>query len=273
MRNISIRSKVAGLIMLMVAFSSCDAVLEQDKTEFGKGPILAQFAKASTTAKFLQDGKIQTYNYPLTIIGGNNEPINEPVTVTISVDPSSTAVSGKEYTLEKTTYTIPAGEMSVNAEVKVITANLDSFNAKTLVLKVESSSKGVSDRNKAKIVLQAVCPLNLNSFLGNYTSTTGTSSKTSVITLGAQPNTLLITTGAEKILIELNPDPVNGTITFVPKGAVLSNNATYGPVWATTIEADASNYNSCDMSMDLEFKSCVGAGCFGGTTVKTLVKQ
>lgn len=209
----------------------------------------------------------------MTIIGGRNEPINEPITITISVDPSSTAVSGSEFTLETTTYTIPAGEMSVNAQIKVDTNNLDPFNAKTLVLRIDSTNKGISEKNKTNIVLQAVCALNMNSFIGNYTSTTDGISSNSVVVLGSKPNSLLITTGTEKILIVLNTEVTKSTITYVDKGAVLSINATYGDVWATTITPELSTYNSCDYSLNLEFKRCVSAGCFAESTVKKLVKK
>lgn len=273
MKNIINKSKVVALLLIMVAFSSCDAILDQEEIDFGKGPILAQFVQKSVVANFIKDGAIQTYDIPLTIIGGKNEPINEPITVTISVDPSSTAVSGSQYTLESTTYTIPAGEMSVNAKIKVPTANLDPFNAKTLVLKIDSSSKGVSESNKTKVVLQAVCSLNLNNFVGTYNTKTDGVAATSVVTLGTNPNTLLITTGPEKILIQLSTVVTKPTITFVDKGAVLGINSTYGDIWATTITPQSSTYNSCDYSLNLKYKRCVGAGCFAGEIVKTMVKQ
>lgn len=261
------------LLLITVIYSSCDAVLDQDKTDFGKGPILTQFQKATIVANFVKDGTVQTYDIPLTIIGGRNEPINEPITITISVDPSSTASLGSEFTLETTTYTIPAGKMAVNAQIKVSTNKLDPFDAKSLILKIDSSNKGISEKNKTKIVLQAVCPLNLDNFVGNYTSTKDGISSNSVVVLGSAPNSLLITTGSEKILIQLNPEVTKPTITYVDKGAVLSVHTTYGDVWATTINPELSTYNSCDYSLNLEFKRCVSVGCFAGSIVKKLVKK
>lgn len=259
--------------MLMVAFSSCDAILEQDKTDFGKGPVLTQFTKKSVSANFIKDGTTQTYNIPVSTVGGTNLPLDKAITVTISVDPSSTAVSGTQFTLETTTVTIPAGEMSANAQIKVITNNLDPLNAKKVVLKIDSSSQGVSESNKTSVVLQAVCSLNLAGFVGNYTATSGGVASAAVVSLGAEANTLAITNGSKKFLIKLSPDILKPTFGFVPKGAVESINATYGDVWATTIEEGSSTYNSCTFALNLKYKRCVSAGCFAGETIITMVKS
>ncbi|NRT15045.1 hypothetical protein HNP99_001392 [Flavobacterium sp. 28A] len=273
MKNLIKKSKVAALLLVMVGFSSCDAVLDQEKTDFGTGPVLAQFTNSSISANFIKDGTEQTYNIPLTIVGGRNLALNEPIQVTVSADASSTAVSGTEYTLETTTFTIPAGEMTVNVPIKVATSSLDPFDAKTLVLKIDSSSKGVSENNKTSVVLQAVCELDLNNFVGTYTTNDSGVSKQSTVTLGALPNSLLIKTGSEKIYIELNTDVTNPTITYVEEGAVLSVSSTYGDIWATTVTAEQSTYGSCDYSLNLEYKRCVSIGCFSGTKTKTMVKN
>ncbi len=265
--------KSISLFLIALAFSSCDAIIDQEETDFGKGPILAQFENSSVTANFIKDGSISSYNVPITIIGGTNEPLNVATDVTISADASSTATAGVEYSLDNTTFTIPAGELSVNAVIKVNTSSLDPFDAKTLVLKIVSSSQGVSETNTTSITLQAVCTLDLNNFLGSYTSTTAGVSKNSVVTLGSKPNSLLITTGSEKILVELSTDVTKPTITYVEEGAVLSVHASYGDIWATTISPELSTYNSCDFSMNLEYKRCVSIGCFSGSRITSMTKN
>ena len=125
------------IVVLLASFTVSSCLLDDEKTDFGKGPILAQFEKPSVTANFIKDGSVTPYNVAITIIGGKNKPLNEPVDITISADPSSTATSGVEYSLAATTFTIPAGEMSVDAVINVNTANLDPFDAKTLVLKID----------------------------------------------------------------------------------------------------------------------------------------
>jgi hypothetical protein len=286
MKKYIIKSKIIALLLIAIVFSSCDAILDQDKTDFGKGPVLAQFVKSSITANFIKDGAVATYDVPLTIIGGRNEPLSVPVDITISADPSSTATSGVEYTLETTKFTIPAGEMTVNAKVKVNTANLDAFNPKTLVLKIDSSSESVSESNKTSIVLQAVCALNLNNFVGNYTSTTSrlSGSRTATVALGPVPNSLIITNaegyGNDTIIIVLSTDVTKPTITYGTGGedyqsnGIIYFNTTYGEnVFASTLTPEKSTYNSCDYSMNLEFKRCMSIGCFGGSRIVTLRKQ
>ncbi|MCK0122775.1 hypothetical protein MWU76_00035 [Gelidibacter sp. F2691] len=260
--------------------NSCDALIDQDETDFGKGPILAEFQKLSETANFITDGTVATYDIPIAIIGGNNQPISTPVDVTISVDPSSTATAGVEYNLEKTSYTIKPGDMFVNAQITVDTDNLEPFDAKTLVLRIDSSSQGVSETNKTSIVLQAVCELDLSGFVGDYTATTSRNGATGTakVELGSKPNSLLITNadarGTDQILAVLSGDVTKPTITYVEGGeAALYVHSTYGNVWATTVAPKNSTYNSCDYSMKLEYKSCVSIGCFAGTTKITLVKK
>ncbi|MDN3492678.1 hypothetical protein [Winogradskyella bathintestinalis] len=268
-----------------MTLTSCDALLDDNETDFGEGPILAQFASTSTTANFLQDGSVTTYNIPIAIIGGDNEPIDTPVDITISVDPSSTATAN-EFSLDQTTYTIEPGDLSVNAQISVPTDNLDPFDPQTLVLRIDSSSQGVSESNTTSIVLQAVCPLDLNNFVGSYTAVTSnsvvdyTSTSNATIELGPAPNSLLITDSEgqyanSKVLVVLNTDVVDPTITYASEeyDEIIRVHPTYGGVWATTLSPDDSSYNSCDFSLSLEYKWCVGAGCFGGTVVTSLTKN
>lgn len=273
MKNRILNNRYVAVILSVFFVVSCDAILDQDETDFGKGPILAQFEKSKVTANFITDGSVATYNVPIKLIGGNNEPLDYPVNVTISVDPSSTATSGVEYTLDKTEYTIQPGDLSVDAQVSVITDNLEPFDPKTLVLKIDSSSEAVSESNKTSVVLQAVCELDLSGFIGDYDS----DGSNATVELGSKPNSLLITGaegGNDQILAILSGDVTNPTITFVEGGeAVLFVHSTYGNAWATTLTPEDSNYNSCDYSMNLEYKTCVGAGCFAGTTEIHLIKK
>ncbi|SFS60389.1 hypothetical protein [Lutibacter maritimus] len=268
------------IVVLLASFTVSSCLLDDEKTDFGKGPILAQFEKPSVTANFIKDGSVTPYNVAITIIGGKNKPLNEPVDITISADPSSTATSGVEYSLAATTFTIPAGEMSVDAVINVNTANLDPFDAKTLVLKIDSSSESVSESNLAAITLQAVCSLDLNGFVGTYTAVNARFANplTATVELGPLPNSLLLTNidgyGDDEVLIVLSTDVVNPTITYAgDANYYIYNHSTYGPVWATTLTPEQSTYNSCDFSLNLEFKRCVSIGCFGGSRVVKMTKQ
>ncbi|MBU3027726.1 hypothetical protein [Zobellia galactanivorans] len=145
---------------------SCDALLDQDETDFGKGPIVVQFPEAKTSSNFIQDGEVYELEVPFEYFGADGLPLDEEVTVTIGVDESSTAIEGNEFSLGETKFTIPAGSNTTSAVIMVNSANLDGDNPKEAVLEILTSSKTVSsNRNKIAITLQGICPTFLE---GNY---------------------------------------------------------------------------------------------------------
>ncbi|AUC86454.1 hypothetical protein CW731_14710 [Polaribacter sp. ALD11] len=160
------------ILMMLVAFTvtSC---LDEEAVDFGKGPIVTQFSKKEVTNNFLQDGTGIVYEYevPIEYKGADGTPLNEDVTITISVDTaSSTATEGKEFSIEQTTFTIPAGSQTAVAKIMVNSAELDSANPLTAVIQIDSSTQTVSDSNKTVVTLQAICP---SSLAGNYTFSDG----------------------------------------------------------------------------------------------------
>ncbi|AUC20753.1 hypothetical protein BTO15_00880 [Polaribacter sejongensis] len=189
MKNIKI------LVLLFVstfAFTSCDALLDDYETDFGKGPIVTQFSNKEVTNNFLQDGTGIVYEYevPIEYRGGNGTALNEDVTVTISVDAaSSTATEGKEFSLGETSFTIPAGSQEATASIMVNSAELDSSNPLTAVIQIETSTQTVSDSNKTVITLQAICPSSLegeyvNQAYGDPTTITSTGPGTYTVSRG-----------------------------------------------------------------------------------------
>lgn len=283
MKNYKYLNKALTFVLgaMFLAVSSCDSIIDQTEVDFGKGPVLAQFVQTSTTANFLADGTTQTYNIPITIIGGNNQPLDRPVEITISADGSSTATAGKEFALNQTTFTLQPGEMVVDAQIEVNTNELDPFDAKTLVLKIDASSEGVSEANTTAVVLQAVCELDLNNFVGTYAADNKYWGEVyeATVEIGPAPNSLLITNvegyGDDQVLVVLSTDILNPTITYesIAYDKFIYNHGTYGHVWGTTLSPELSTYNSCDYSLNLEFKRCVSIGCFGGSRVVLMTKQ
>ena len=260
-------------------FSSC--FVEDDKIDFGDTPVLVQFANSAVTANFIRDDVnpgIFTYDIPVVLIGGKNQPISKSVDVTVSIDPSSTATEGVEFNLLTSSLTIPAGQTSAPIQIEVLTENLDPDDPKTLVLSIDSSSLTISDSFKTSIDLQAACPFDITTFYGTYDATGDGGDYTVEVVEGPAENTLLVTNltsqGGETV-IELSTDPTVPTIEYRSKefDAALQVHSYYGNMWATTVSAETSSYKSCDNSLYLEFKRCVGAGCFGGTKKAQLTKQ
>lgn len=281
MKKIIHKLKFVAVALLAFSASSCDAILDDEVTDFGDTPVLVQFVEPAITANFIQTpaNEVYTYQIPVMLIGGRNQPLNKPVDVTVAVDPSSTAVEGVEFNLITQTVTIPAGEMMANVEIEVLSENLDPFDAKILVLEITSSDLTISESTSTAVVLQGACELNLAGFLGTYDALEDGAFEYKVeITEGPQPNTLLLTNlydTAGETIIKLSEDPTAPSVTYLSKelGAALMMHPTYGAVWATMVSPGAATYGSCDNSLKLVFKRCVGAGCFAGTINVVLTKQ
>jgi len=264
-------------------FSSC--LVEDDAIDFGDTPVVVQFENDAVTANFLKadvDPETFVYDIPVALVGAKNQPLDKAVDLTVSISPNSTATEGVEYNLLTESVTIPAGQMSVPVQIEVLSGNLDAFDPKTLVLDITSASVNISDSFQTSVELQAACPFDISVFYGTYDATgdspTGVADYTVEVSEGPEENTLLLknlyNTNGETV-VELGTDVLNPTIDYRSKefGAAFDIHPSYGDIWATTVTSGTSTYKSCDGTLNLEFKRCVGAGCFGGTKSMTLTKQ
>lgn len=283
------KNKIFNYRIILIAaissfmFSSC--LVEDDNLDFGDTPVLVQFESTAATAIFIKDDvnpETFTYDIPVVLIGGKNQPISQSVDVTVSVDPSSTATEGVEFNLLDNMVTIPAGETSASIQIEVLSGNLDTEDPKTLVLKIESSSLTISESSKTSVEIQAACPFDITGFYGTYDASgnvlTGGSDYVVEVSEGPAENTLLVKNlynGSGETVIELSTDPTNPTIIYRSQefDAPLYVHPSYGDLWTTTLTPETSNYGSCDNSLYLEFRRCVSIGCFGGTKVAELTKQ
>ncbi len=155
------RKLLIGYIAALAALSGL-AGCEQDKVLY-KGPNYLMFSDT-----------LYTYG-----VQENNEVFNVPVSATVSadydrtfavevIDKESNAVEGKHYKLLSNTVTIKAGEMAANVEIKGIYENIgiaDSlgFSLRLIIPDAETWSMYGTG---AKVVLQKVCPFDINSFTG-----------------------------------------------------------------------------------------------------------
>lgn len=179
MKNIFLK-----LTLLLTGFLFITGCLDQDRVDFGKGPKIVQFAKASETKSFVQKGtgELTDYNVVIQSFGGNNMPTTEPITVTVAVSASSQAKDGVEVTIPNKTVTIPAGETSANLLVKVNADELTVGTPKQLVLEIVSSTQTVSNgKQKMNIKLQAICESKL---AGEYVYTNGTKLPATITSTG-----------------------------------------------------------------------------------------
>ena len=135
--------KSISFILIAIAFSSCDAILDQDKTDFGKGPVLTTFTETETEVNIIKDvaNTPKMYEFDISYSGGRNVPLDKDVTVTIATSATSEAKEGKEFELPVKTFTIPAGKNSSTASLKILTGGLVPFDFKDIVLEIVSSSE------------------------------------------------------------------------------------------------------------------------------------
>lgn len=281
MKKVIKKFAFATVAILTLGFSSCDALLEEDIKDYGDTPVLVQFSRTAATANVLQtdENPVYTYDIPVTLIGGRNQPIDRPVDVTVSVDPSSTATEGVEFELVDNSVTIPAGSMTANVQIRILSENLDPFDPKAVVLNIESADVNISETSDTRVVLQAACEISMEEFYGTYNVVEGASTYTSTVSEGPEPNTLTVTglygRPAGTTVIELNEDPTTPYVTFRSSefDAALYQHSVYGSVWATTSTATAATYGSCNKSLRLVYRRCVSIGCFAGTTTAVLTKQ
>lgn len=288
MKNITTNFKLVVLALGFLWLTSCSDLLDDTETDFGNTPVLVQFQNNEVTANFITTDANPKYTYeiPVTLIGGRNQPISEDVNLKVSVDPTSTATVGKEYNIVGgNQITIKKGSMVANVTIEVLSENLDPEDPKKLILAIDSSSKTVSESSKTTVQLQAACELDMSTFYGTYNSAQVTSAGTIInnivkVSEGPEPRTLIITglyvdDSSSRTIVELGEDPTNPIVKFRSEelDAVLYISGTYGDVWASTLTPESSSYKSCSGELNLSYKRCVSIGCFGGSNSAVLTKQ
>lgn len=159
--------KSISLFLIALAFSSCDAIIDQEEIDFGKGPVLATFTDAETEVNIIKDVANTPVNYEFDISysGGRNVALDKDVTVTIATSATSEAKEGVEFELPTKTFTIPAGETIATASIKILTGGLVPFDFKDIVLEIVDSSESIAEKNTITITVKA---LGAKSLAGRY---------------------------------------------------------------------------------------------------------
>ena len=152
-------------VAALIALAGC----EQDKVVYS-GPNYLMFSDT-------------LYRYG---VQENNEIFNVPVSATVPadydrtfavevIDRKSNAVEGRHYKLLSNTVTIKAGEMAANVEVQGNYENIEIADSLGFALRliIPESEQWDMYGTEAKVVLQKVCPFDINSFTG-YCKVTST---------------------------------------------------------------------------------------------------
>ena len=163
--------KLLLLTVLSLGFISCN---EDEPQAFGPNQTIVGFSQKSVSKPYLTDIANAPLNVPISLIGFANEALPGEVVVSWSVDPSSTAVAGVEYSISGSqTAVISAGNTTGTANFTIFPTTLDPDTPKTIVINLTSvnSNNAIVGEQYKKIVvtLQGVCNSQLQ---GAYTNQT-----------------------------------------------------------------------------------------------------
>lgn len=145
-------------VAALIAFSGCD----QDKVVYS-GPNYLMFSDT-------------LYTYA---VQETNEIFNVPVSATVPadydrtfgvevIDKESNAVEGKHYKILSNTVTIKAGEMSTDVKVQGLYKNIGITDTLGFALRlvIPDTEQWSLYKNKAKVVMQKICPFDIKNFKG-----------------------------------------------------------------------------------------------------------
>jgi hypothetical protein len=139
--------------------------------EYGKAANLASFTNASMNLSAVADGQEYQFDVPMKVKGPSLANISSPVTATISVDPSSTAVEGVHFRLDQTTVTFDPNNNLLNLlPVTVLTAGIDAplAEAPKLVLNISNVTGGDNVIANGKTVTLNLLYLCFSDLAGDY---------------------------------------------------------------------------------------------------------
>jgi len=159
------------LFVLTISMTSC-LVDDTDPTaEFDQGPNVAGFSNQSTDISGTTDGSSYDFELPMSVVGPTSSEYTEDITVTISIDPSSTAVEGTNFELPSKTLVLPAGaDYMANLPITLLTTGITAplEEAPVLVLSVttaDGETNLLPNGKKLTITLNYLC---FSDLAGNY---------------------------------------------------------------------------------------------------------
>lgn len=153
------------MLLSLVALVSC---VKDDVENFSEGPYIVGFKNAQGSYIYTDlDVNPVQISEPITLIGGSNGTTNpENITIPFSVDASSTAIAGTDYTITATggSVTIPSGMDFVQLPITVNPAALPGNQPKTIVINLgqPNANTVVSDAKRSITITIAKCASDLS---------------------------------------------------------------------------------------------------------------
>lgn len=139
-------SKIILFLFLgtFILFTSCerdDSNVEGDSIDTGS--TIIGWNDASQTLSYFTNIGVLNNTYAVNVLGGGDgSPTTSDISVSVSVDPSSTAIAGQEYSLPSSGITIPAGGTFANVPVDINTGGFNATSPTFLLLNIETTANG-----------------------------------------------------------------------------------------------------------------------------------
>lgn len=178
MKNIIHKLKFITVGLIALGFTSCDAILDDEETDFGNGPDFIGFTTSAVTAPVEVDGEEHSYNAQIHLFGPGSETFGEEITVTYAIDAeSTTAQEGVHYSLGggNTVTLTPENDYSAVIPVTIFTEGLEPPVEETLTFVITefstSSNKDVVISDTGDELAVAISYICFADLTGTYTMT------------------------------------------------------------------------------------------------------
>jgi hypothetical protein len=113
-------------VAILISLGATSCLLDQTTTDYSDSVSVLGFSNANMNLTFFTDNGDQQVNIPVRIDGPQKYDISTPVTATVTVDPSSTAVEGVHYTIADTSVSLdPNNNLLDVINLTVITDGVD----------------------------------------------------------------------------------------------------------------------------------------------------
>lgn len=257
-------------LVLVALLCSCllsSCLLDDDVRDFGQGANLVGFENSTYSLKVNATGEDILTEVPVKIIGPSVAKVKGPVTVTFSVDPSSTAVEGVNFILNSNSFVLtPDGsdDFTGNLPITIITSGIQPPLDQDPVLNLTIDSIANSDlvindkTSKIAVTIGYECPFNINDYAGTYETTTdefgvyiGEPKPFEVVAGPGENQITLVNFAAHPEMYDLviDVDPTNGNLT-IPKQEALNTNNIGDSSGVLSIEGSGSSGSASGNCID-----------------------
>lgn len=161
-----IMKKIKNISLAIFALLMITSCVKDDDENMATGARIVGFSRNFNSFIFTgADTEPYLINEKINLIGGNDgTPSNEDIIIHFSIDPSSTAIQGTDYTVSGNTTTLEAGSNFTQIPITVDPSVLPGNTPKTIVINLDGtdSEKSVIANNKKQITITiAKCESNL----------------------------------------------------------------------------------------------------------------